>query len=128
MAAPVDIYPLSTSEGVAIPLEVVAPTGYMLIHFSETPTSVIQLPASSDLIILNSDEDCIICFANRVAAIPEEATFTPDTLFLRKNMQVVVYPQQKRLSVRRLVLDGTLHIQFIDTWHGLALATQYERG
>ena len=128
MAAPVDIYPLSTSEGVAIPLEVVAPTGYMFLHFSDVATAVIALPATSDMIILNSDEDCILRFSNNLAVLPAEGIVVPDTLFLRKNMQVVVYPQQKFLSVRRLVLDGTLHIQFIDTWHGLALATQYERG
>ena len=128
MAAPVDLYPLATSDGVAIPLEVVSPTGYMFLHFSETPTSAIQLPATSDLLILNCDEDCILRFSNNLATIPTEATVIADTLFLRKNMQMVVYPQQKFLSVKRLVLDGTLHIQFIDTWHGLALASQYERG
>ena len=128
MTAPVDIYPLSTAEGTAIPLEVISPTGYMFIYFSSTPTNVIALPASSDMIILNSDEDCILRFSNNLATFPEEAKFTPDTLYLRKNMQVVVYPQQKFLSVRRLILDGTLHLQFIDTWHGLALASQYERG
>ena len=128
MAAPVDIYPLSTSEGVAIPLEVVAPTGYMFLHFSEVATDVIALPATSDMIILNSDEDCILRFSNNLAVLPAEGIVVPDTLFLRKNMQVVVYPQRKFLSVRRLVLDGTLHIQFIDTWHGIALASQYERG
>lgn len=128
MTAPVDIYPLSTAEGTAIPLEVVSPTGYMFIRFSKTPTNVIALPASSDMIILNSDEDCILRFSNNLATLPEEAKVVPDTLFLRKSMQVVVYPQQKFLSVRRLVLDGTLHLQFIDTWHGLALASQYERG
>ena len=128
MSAPLDLYPLSTADGEAVPLDVIAPTGYMYIKFSSVATSVLPLPATSDMIVLNADEDCIISFANVVADFPAERTFVPDVLFLRKSMQVIVYPQKKFISVKRLRLDGTLHLQFIDTWHGLALATQYEKG
>ena len=128
MAAPIDLYPLSTPDGIAIPLDVVSPTGYMYIPFSATPTVALALPATSDMIVLTCDEDCIIRFSNDLAVIPPASSYMVDTLYLRKNMQTIVYPQKKFISVKRLVMDGTLHLQFIDTWHGLALASQYEKG
>lgn len=126
MVAPVDIYPLSTKDGKHIPLDVVSPTGVLVKSFTPVASSAIALPDTTDLIAVVATEDCYINFANSSAVVPADGTHEPDQMFLPKNFQTILYPINRYMSVISAnANNGVLRMNFFDTWHSLALASQF---
>ena len=129
MSTPLDLYPLSTSDGKDIPLDVIRPTGWTFFDFtSSAATASSTLANLEDLMVFQADEDCIIRFDGVEASMPAAGSIVSNSLYLPKNTSVVVYTTQRDISVKGVNQSGTLTIQFVDVWHALGVPSQFTRG
>lgn len=119
-------YPLSTPDGMAIPLEIMRPYGYIRKGFSGTVSAQVLVPDGIEIVLLYSTEDCLIRFGGN-AAISVDGVLSLDTVFLPKDMRICVAPTSTYLTVIADSLSGQLSIQFIDRWAGLSLPVQTGR-
>ena len=128
MTTPSDLYPLSTIDGKEVPLEVIKPIGIMIASFSSSPSSPVAIPDASKLIGISSTEDCFVLFANATISVPANNTYVSGVLFVPADTIITVIPSAAYYSVVSASSNnGTLTLQFLETWHGLALPTQFVR-
>lgn len=121
-------YPLSTPEGNSIPLEVVKPLGLLRIPFTSAAyASVILASTFQDKIfIASSDVDCYVS----IEQTPEnvvDSVVSNDIIYIPAGTMIAFISNTLYLSARGVSASGTVHIQIIDTWAGLALETQISR-
>lgn len=119
-------YPLSTPDGISIPLDVIKPYSYILKSVGTTVSAAINIPAAIEIISFAATEDTIICFGGTAVA-PPDGTPQSNTLFVQKGTRVTVAPPANTFTVLALGTAGYLHCQLIDKWAGLALQTQYSK-
>lgn len=119
-------YPLSSPDGKPIPLEIIKPHGYIRRGFTDISAVSVGLPAEVEILSLHSSWDCIISFSGD-AEIPVDGVLLSQGIFLPKNMRITVAPTSTSLSVIGDSGSGTLHIQAIDKWVGLATQSQLDR-
>ena len=120
-------YPLSTTDGQAIPLEVINPKGIVRIPFDNLLGSqLFTIPVPTELISVFTSAECIISF-NKIAALPADNTYIPDTIHVPRSVGIVFAPPSLHLSIIGLQGAGVAMLQIHEPWAGLALAQQYKR-
>ena len=124
MASTSQRYPLSTPDGLSIPLDVIKPHSIVLLNFTTmTASAVVAIPDGIEIASLYSTEDCVIQFGG-TAAVPANGVNTPNALVLTKDVITVIAPPLVTLTAIGLSTAGSLRIQFIEKWAGLALVKQ----
>ena len=119
-------YPLSTPDGISIPLDVIKPHSYILKSVGATVSASIAVPAAIEIISFAATEDTVICFGG-TAIVPPDGSPQANTLVVLKGTRVTIAPPASTFTVIALGTTGYLHCQFIDKWAGLALQTQYSK-
>ena len=128
MTAPIDLYPLSTKEGNAVPLDVIRPNGVIRKSFTSTGTSPIALPNDTDIYSLFATENCYVLFADATITLPADGSFEDDILYVPVNTQIMIRLPDVHFSViSASSRSGELVLQSCITWHGIALASQFVR-
>ena len=124
MASTSQRYPLSTPDGTSIPLDVFKPHSVVLLSFSNMVASaVVAIPDGIEIASLYSTEDCIVQFGG-TAVIPGNGVNKADALILTKDVITNVAPPLVTMTVIGITAAGSLRIQFIHKWAGLALPKQ----
>jgi len=123
MASTKQRYPLSSINGLPIPLDVIRPSGLIRVSYLEASASVAAaLPAGTELLLVRSTTDCFIKFANSSATKPT-ASVVADTLYLPAGEIQVISPMNLYYSVIGNTLDGELFLQVLETWMSVSLDT-----
>lgn len=121
---PKDSYPFATANGEVIPLDIIRPRNLILKSFTATANSPFTITDTSAVATLIADNDCIVFFGEVPTEI-EDNTSYPDALYVPKNTAVSTTVVAGINSVRGITGSGTLKIQTIEQWSGLALTTRY---
>lgn len=119
-------YPLSTPEGVAIPLDIMRPYGYLRKGFSTVVSSNIPIPDELEIVLLYATEDCLVTFGGNAEA-SVDGIMQLNTVFIPKDMRICVAPTSTFFTVRGDALSGQLSVQFIDKWAGLVIQNRLKR-
>lgn len=133
-------YPLSTSDGQSIPFDVLRPGVALFAPFVVgAPSPQFTLDPDAVIFSLSSSVDCLLCFpaGTNLAAIPAPfaSSFTEDSLYIPKNTVVMMSPpiDSSTLALKRIASviginsSGTLIVQSLKAWTGLATASQLIR-
>lgn len=120
------IYPFSTQDGKAIPLDIVQSKGFLFKSFTLTAASF-TVPADKLVGVCFASESCLIRVAQTLPSSLTEDFDYSDTLLLPKGMAVTTVFTPGIYYVRGLDLAGTVYIQFVEKWVGLALERQFGR-
>lgn len=122
-------YPLSTPEGTAIPLEVVKPLGILRIPFTASAYASVNLNAAYQdkiFVAFSKTEDCYISFAASPAAVVDSVV-SADIIHVPAGTLLAFVSNTLYLSAQGVSASGTVIIQIVDTWAGLALEAQLTR-
>lgn len=126
MANAKDIYPLSTKDSKAIPLDIIRPRNLIIKSFSSSANEVFTIQDTASVAILIASADCIVFLGTPHSSI-EDGTNMADTLFVPKNTAVATTVKQGSTTVRGLSSSGILTVQTIEQWAGLGLEINYTR-
>lgn len=127
MASTSQRYPLSTPDGMPIPLEIMKPHSFLSKTFlTSASTAAITVPADVEIMSITCSEDCIIVFG-ATATLPVDGVAIPDAVVVDQWLRVCVAPKASTFYIRGLSADGEARIQFIEKWAGLAVQTQYTK-
>jgi hypothetical protein len=120
------VYPFSTQDGKAIPLDIINPAGVIYQVFTNTASSLITIPGNYTVGTFKADADSIISFGADLGALVAN-TLHANTIFLPANVIVTSVIVPGSAYVRGLTASGTVYLQLIQKWAGLSLTTQLVR-
>jgi len=120
MAAPFDSYPFATQQGVQIRPDIIKPVHLVVFPFTLSAMTAIDTTslAIDKVYQLYATQDCMLGFG----AAPVAAVASGNNLFLPKNTYITISPNMSLIGLSALgvTVAGTLYIQEIVTWAGLA--------
>lgn len=125
-AASQSLYPSSTDDGKAIPLDVMSPRELLFVPLVANDESLVTIPANYNVVSIYSTIDAIIDFDNGLA-YPPVAGELDNALFLPAGtIMTVQLPNQGAVRVVPVVADevGYCTIQHIQKWAALGLQRQ----
>lgn len=125
-------YPLATADGQSIPLDVVRPNSSVQRSFTTgAGSTALSLPASTEVMVVYTDKDCLIQFAASaaVATAYVDGTIKADSFFIPASTLVVLspIPEKPSFSLIGIAAAGTAYINFLEKWSGMALQSQFNR-
>lgn len=126
MTAPLELYPLSTSQQDAIPLDIIRPLAAVKLTVPASGVATFAVPADWKLGVFFCPEGCMIQFnAALLPNPPVSGTIYADTLVVPPNSAVTatVIPGTMRVTTLTGVLTY-LTIQHIQKWAAIALEHQ----
>jgi hypothetical protein len=116
-------YPLSSSAGQSIPMDVIRPKGlYYLALTANVATSSFELDHPNSIYTLFSDVDSIVQFAgsSTAASALTPGTLKSDALLLMNNMILTVSNPVDMNWISFFPLDtGGVYIQVHEAWSGM---------
>lgn len=123
---PSELYPFATQDGKAIPLDILKPQGLLILPFTTDAVASISLPAGSTVAMLIASEACLVSFDHSLATVPTNE-FLSEVLLVPYNNVVSCSIPSLDIKIRGVDNPGTLYVQLIEKWAGLALDRQYQR-
>lgn len=116
-----DLYPFSTSDGKAIPLDILRPSGVLRASFvSASGSALLDLGVATPILILRTSEDCFVRFGSiAVRPIVDAGVSTSEQIVVYANEIIIVSPKSSQFSVIGDVNPGVLTIQLIEQWAGI---------
>ena len=121
------IYPLATTDGISIPLDVIAPIE--LWRFALTvnvPSDVETLVSLDCLLAVKSNVDAIFRFGATAAALPNSGDKLADCVYIPGGVILVLQPTSLSFSVMPLA-DGVIWVQVMQKWAALSQNILFER-
>lgn len=118
-----DLYPFSTKDAKAIPLDIIRPLSSARVAFADgVPSAVIDPAIADPVLILSADAPCVV----RFGAVPEvpSSAFAANQLLLGPDVTMIVAPQSPTFQVMGDGAAGNLSIQVIAKWAGLGVESQ----
>lgn len=119
-------YPLSTPDGISIPLDVIRPNSFLLLDFTLVVSAAITVPTGVEIMSMTATEDCIINFGGN-AVDPVSGTIYSGSICVERDQRVTVAPIATTFTVIGETASGVLRVNFIDNWAALTLTTQQQR-
>lgn len=120
MAAPVNLYPYSTQQGDAIPLEVVKPLSMTAFSFAINTAADITIPTGYNTCWLYATEDCVLRFsATNLPNSLVDGTEYSSTIFIPAQTPISVLVTPGECSLLGLGVAGKLYINNIVQWAAL---------
>ena len=121
-----ELYPFSTEDSKAIPLDVIRPLGMIKVAITALANTALTIPVGWKVVSFYSNVGCFVQFASATIPTPPVAnTSYADTLFVPPNCLVMATVLE---GVARVVsaegVAGYLIAQNIQKWAGLALRRQ----
>lgn len=123
------LYPFSTEDSKAIPLDIIRPLGVLVKSFLGAGVASVTIPAGWKTASFYSPTGCFIQFAAAVLPGPLLENVSYDsTLFVPPNCVVTSTVIEGVATIAALnSVGGYLVVQGIQKWAGLALARQASR-
>lgn len=121
-----ELYPFSTEDSKAIPLDVIRPLSLFKRAFLAAGQTVLTIPVGWKVAAFYSSTGCMIQFAaSSLVGPPADGTVYPDTLFIPPNCVVTATVLEGAGTVVSLAgVAGYVVVQQIQKWSGLALKRQ----
>lgn len=117
-------YPLSTSDGTAIPLEIMKPHSFVQKSFLQASATAAQpVPTGVEIMSITVSEDVILRFGAAAVALADGVNY-PDTVLVKAGTRVCIAPKADTFTLKGFTANGLAYIQYIEKWAGLALAKQ----
>lgn len=117
------LYPFSTAEGTPIPLDIIRATGVIIKSYNQLAAAAVVFPASMQLAAFYSQKDCLVQFGDDLVP-PVDGVHQELTLYVPAHMVVMAVVPTLTGTVLGLSEAGTLIIQGVYKWAGIALARQ----
>lgn len=127
MTTPAGIYPFATQDGKAIPLDIIKPEGILLQTFGVGSSSSFTLPEGSLVGTFTATSACLVRFGTDLPGSLAADTLYAETLLIPAETTVTCALTAGLVYVIGLVEEGTIYVQLIKKWAGLALDRQYLR-
>lgn len=129
MNMPAGIYPFSTQDGKAIPLDIIKPKGLISCAYTNGVVAHCVIPPDGSVGVLTSSFPCILRFgAVDMPVPPVDGVYYPDAVYIPAGGIITVALTPGPVSVvGAATKSGVLYIQLIEQWAGLGLPTQYGR-
>lgn len=127
-AAANQLYPLSSADGVAIPLDIILPLGASFYTVAADAHTVCTIPAGYTTVSIYCDIDVLLDFTN-TEAFPVAGDYTSALLVHKETIISALLPSTGNVRAIPLVAteSGILRIQQVQKWAGLGLAQQLVR-
>jgi hypothetical protein len=122
-----DLYPFATQDGKAIPLDIIRPAGLIIQEFTSNSNTALNSTEELDVAVFMASKPCTVSFDTEIPYPAVNGTFYPGALIVPAGVIVTVKCPSSSLFVRGLSEGGTLYIQAIERWAGLALSVQLQR-
>lgn len=126
MSTPVGVYPFSTQDGKAIPLDIVNPAGLIFKSFVAGSGASFTIPAGKTVGVFFCNADAIISFGADMVSMAEN-TVHSKALLVPANTTLTTAFEAGTAYVRGISGSGIMYLQLIEKWAGLGLPTQYVR-
>jgi hypothetical protein len=129
MAEIAGIYPLSSQDGKAIPLDVVKPSSLVKFNFVAGVAADVTIPAGYLLCWVFATKPCIL----RLSAVNLPAALVAGTaydkaLYIPQDMPLTVVLTPGEASLLGLAADGELYINAVEQWGALLQSKQASVG
>lgn len=126
MTTPAGVYPFATQDGKAIPLDVIKPTGVIPKSFTSSADSLLTIPADAVVGTFTTTKACIVKFGSVISSLADGVEIL-NAILVPADSTVTVALTPGPAYIRGLSESGTVYLQLIEKWVGLALNTQYSR-
>lgn len=125
---PKEVYPLSTQDGDAIPLDVIRPLGVLVQAFVAGTGETIALPTGYPVVVIHADKACFIGFDADPADLVDGA-FLADILYIPEASTITVSVPEgtTNISIMGQAEAGVAVIQMVQQWASISLQTQTVR-
>lgn len=121
------IYPLATTDGESIPLDVISPIElWKFILTANTASDIEILSSLNCLLSIKASKDSILRFGATVAAAPASGDKLADCVFIPAETMLIIQPTSLSFSVMPLA-DATIWIQVMQKWAALSQTILFER-
>lgn len=120
---PKDNYPFATQDGMAIPLDVIRPNRVHLVGLQVSDVTFTLSP-EAQVAVFYSTTACVVSLGSDTKAIAVGNTIE-DALYIPANTAVVSTVSGGTKRVGTFLTTGTLVVQEIERWAGLALDVNY---
>lgn len=119
------LYPLSTPDGQAIPLEIVRGYGLIRQDFTDTPVNNVTIPAC-DFLYCISDQDCVFALTTSVTA-PANGVHNLGYYMIPANTVITIdHNAAVHFSVVGLGVPGTLWVHTVSKYKDTHKSVQFD--
>lgn len=127
MAADDLVYPFATQSGEAIPLDIINPEGLIIQAFTAVANTPVAAITGLDIAMFIASQGCIVQFGAEIPIPAVDGTKYDDAIVIPAGVVVSVQCPAESFYVRGLSESGTLYVQMVRRWAGLALPKQFSR-
>jgi hypothetical protein len=123
------LYPLSTQDGKAIPLDVVKPASMVSYNFAANTAGAIVIPASYGLCYVFATQNCILRLS--ATALPAglvSGTEYQDTFFIPANTLMTIFLTGGAAQLLGGAYAGSLNICSVEQWGAFLQSRQVQYG
>lgn len=120
------VYPFSTQDGKAIPLDIIRPSGLLYRNFNASSEIDLIIPTGYPIAAVIANEVCLIKFNGSIGIFDENIVYT-DLLLIPANTITIVSITPGTGAIKGIINSGTAYFQLIEKWAGLALDKQFIR-
>ena len=124
------LYPLSTDNGVAIPLDIVRPLGSIKWTVASGGDLAITIPGTFALVSVFSNVNCLLDFSNTVSYPAADATkYESSFMIPADTILTLAIPSQGAAKLVNLSAEvtGLVVMNCLQKWAGIGLRRQLER-
>lgn len=124
-----DIYPLSSPQGAAIPLDIIKPKNLVKFDFAASTAADVTIPAGYNTCWLYATADCILRFsATNLPNALIAGTNYDLSLFIPAKTPITLVVTPGECSLLGIDASGSLYINDVQQWAGLVLNKQASFG
>jgi len=122
------LYPLSSQDGKAIPLDIVKPSNLVVFNFAANISADVVIPSGFNLCWIYATKACILQSGASIPDVPAEGTAYPNAAYIPEGMPLTLVLEPGQISLVGLEEAGTLYINCIEQWAALLQAKQISVG
>lgn len=120
------IYPFATQDGKAIPLDIIKSAGLLTKAYT-TSVSTFTVPEGKQVGVFLASSACLVRPTTELPGALLDGTTYEDALLIPSDVAVASVVMPGTYYIKGLSVAGTLYLQFIEKWAGLALDKQFQR-
>lgn len=113
------IYPLATTDGKDIPLDVASPLWASRILLTGAGSGPLNLPSLDCILACVTDVDCYIRFGG-AASVPGDNAIVNDQIFLPRGVVLTLLPTSLAVYAISVTGSGTLRVSGVQKWAALS--------
>lgn len=123
------IYPFSTQDGSAIPLDIVEPLSFFFVSLVINTAKSFTIPAGFDIAYVISETDCILQFgATDIPNAPVAETVYDNAIFIPADLPCMIKLTPGEASAVTISASGKVRFNKIRQWAALTQPVQSQIG